>query len=200
MCNIGYLSWFPTNLYKRCFLVVNVLFPVLYMGYDEYKNKTCRFWHMDRLYFEQYISATKISLSSSQWNPDGNYVIYWRIFNCWMNDVAEDRYSDTNVAWYFKHAQMWSELLSPGYAILHVAWPDKRGRGSAVLFKEDSAVEILWTQKWDFVWFIVHRLQQRTASVSLCSLISSHHSTVPREIVTTGDYNFKLEEIAQETT
>ena len=38
-------------------------------------------------------------------------------------------------------AQVLSELVSPGYEVLHVSRPDKRGGGVAVLFKQGLGLE-----------------------------------------------------------
>ena len=44
-------------------------------------------------------------------------------------------------------AQVLSELVPPGYDILHVASPDKRGGGVAVLFREELVLNIIQSNK-----------------------------------------------------
>ena len=44
-------------------------------------------------------------------------------------------------------AQVLSELVPPGYDILHVARPDKRGGGVAVLFRQGLVLNIIQSTK-----------------------------------------------------
>jgi hypothetical protein len=115
-------------------------------------------------------------------------------------------------------AQVFSELVPPGYNILHVARPDKRGGGVAVLFKEGLGVQTV-NHKDDVFTQFEHMecsVKTDTTQVRLCliyrpppstkngfsitkffdewSAYLDYITTVPEEIIITGDLNFQLDD------
>jgi exonuclease III len=117
-------------------------------------------------------------------------------------------------------AQVLSELKPPGYDVLQVSRPDKRGGGVAVLFKEGLSVKIIPSTKDDvFTQFEYIECSVSTSKnqLRLCiiyrpppsrqnglktsqffdewSTYLDRLTTLPQEIIITGDLNFHLDDV-----